>query len=173
MLVLHHFKTLSASTRISPIFAWSLSGAVPPVVGYCAAADISYVSWCCDICWMFWLGNAQSFFTLSLFFATKNYWAAGNSCYCLFLQGLSPKAQRQYHFFHDCPLCEVAALLRWTWVMLEELALWSVALATRPLVALPHARPFTQGIVSGIWVNGWAWQVVFFSFLSLRPHAGT
>ncbi|MDE8604745.1 heme o synthase [Marinomonas sp. RSW2] len=137
-------------------FVGSLSGAVPPVVGYCAAAG-QFDAGAAILLTMFCIWQMPHSYAIAIF-RYKDYEAAGIPVLPV-SQGIA-KAKRHI-IFHIALFAIVAALLPLTgyvgigfMVVALATSLWWLAMALR-------------GYRPGIDVNGWARQVFFFSIITV------
>ena len=137
-------------------FVGSLSGAVPPVVGYCAAAG-QFDAGAAILLTMFCIWQMPHSYAIAIF-RYKDYEAAGIPVLPV-SQGIA-KAKRHI-ILHIAAFAVVAALLPLTgyvgigfMVVALATSLWWLAMALR------GSRP-------GIDVNGWARQVFFFSIITV------
>ncbi len=137
-------------------FVGSLSGAVPPVVGYCAAAG-QFDAGAAILLAMFCIWQMPHSYAIAIF-RYKDYEAAGIPVLPV-SQGIA-KAKRHI-IFHIALFAIVAALLPLTgyvgigfMVVALATSLWWLAMALR-------------GYRPGIDVNGWARQVFFFSIITV------
>jgi|TARA_R110000764_G_scaffold47938_4_gene106727 protoheme IX farnesyltransferase len=147
-----HFKRKS----VYGTFVGSLSGAVPPVVGYCAAAG-QFDAGAAILLTMFCIWQMPHSYAIAIF-RYKDYEAAGIPVLPV-SQGIA-KAKRHI-IFHIALFAIVAALLPLTgyvgigfMVVALATSLWWLAMALR-------------GYRPGIDVNGWARQVFFFSIITV------
>ena len=137
-------------------FVGSLSGAVPPVVGYCAAAG-QFDAGAAILLTMFCIWQMPHSYAIAIF-RYKDYEAAGIPVLPV-SQGIA-KAKRHI-ILHIAAFAVVAALLPLTgyvgigfMVVALATSLWWLAMALR-------------GYRPGIDVNGWARQVFFFSIITV------
>lgn len=137
-------------------FVGSLSGAVPPVVGYCAAAG-QFDAGAAILLAMFCIWQMPHSYAIAIF-RYKDYEAAGIPVLPV-SQGIA-KAKRHI-ILHIAAFAVVAALLPLTgyvgigfMVVALATSLWWLAMALR-------------GYRPGIDVNGWARQVFFFSIITV------
>lgn len=137
-------------------FVGSLSGAVPPVVGYCAAAG-QFDAGAAILLTMFCIWQMPHSYAIAIF-RYKDYEAAGIPVLPV-SQGIA-KAKRHI-ILHIAAFAIVAALLPLTgyvgigfMVVALATSLWWLAMALR-------------GYRPGIDVNGWARQVFFFSIITV------
>ena len=147
-----HFKRKS----VYGTFVGSLSGAVPPVVGYCAAAG-QFDAGAAILLAMFCIWQMPHSYAIAIF-RYKDYEAAGIPVLPV-SQGIA-KAKRHI-ILHIAAFAVVAALLPLTgyvgigfMVVALATSLWWLAMALR-------------GYRPGIDLNGWARQVFFFSIITV------
>jgi heme o synthase len=147
-----HFKRKS----VYGTFVGSLSGAVPPVVGYCAAAG-QFDAGAAILLTMFCIWQMPHSYAIAIF-RYKDYEAAGIPVLPV-SQGIA-KAKRHI-ILHIAAFAVVAALLPLTgyvgigfMVVALATSLWWLAMALR-------------GYRPGIDLNGWARQVFFFSIITV------
>lgn len=137
-------------------FVGSLSGAVPPVVGYCAAAG-QFDAGAAILLTMFCIWQMPHSYAIAIF-RYKDYEAAGIPVLPV-SQGIA-KAKRHI-ILHIAAFAVVAALLPLTGYV--GIGFMIVALAT----SLWWLAMALRGYRPGIDVNGWARQVFFFSIITV------
>jgi protoheme IX farnesyltransferase len=147
-----HFKRKS----VYGTFVGSLSGAVPPVVGYCAAAG-QFDAGAAILLTMFCIWQMPHSYAIAIF-RYKDYEAAGIPVLPV-SQGIA-KAKRHI-ILHIAAFAMVAALLPLTgyvgigfMVVALATSLWWLAMALR-------------GYRPDVDLNGWARQVFFFSIITV------